>query len=149
MKALTYVSSEKELALVIRYYSHKKSAFVTAFLGLGPVFDCSASGLFTNLKEFLDKCHLPITDSVGVGTNGASMMCGQHDSLYSRMKEVDPNLVLNVSATPCSLHSMRLWTYCLHRSATSCGKHLTGSPIPQKGNSSIRAFMRFSEFGNA
>lgn len=130
------MSSEKELAVVIRYYSHKKSAFVTAFLGLALVFHCSASGLFTNLKEFLYKCHLPITDSVGVKTDGASMMCGQYNSLYSRMREVDPKLVL----VKCVCHSLQLACneavdVLPHRSATSCGKHLTGSPITQRGNS--------------
>lgn len=100
----TDVSSEKELAVVIRYYSHKKSAFVTAFLGLVPVFDCSASGLFTSLKQFLEKCHLPIADCVGIGTDGASVMCGQYNSLYSRMREVNPNLVL----VKCVCHSLQL-----------------------------------------
>lgn len=52
------------------------------------------------------------------------------------MREVDPKLVL----VKCVCHSLQLACneavdVLPHRSATSCGKHLTGSPINQRGNS--------------
>lgn len=45
-----------------------------------------------------------MTDCVGIGMDGASVMCGHYNSLYSRMREVNPILVL----VKCVCHSLQL-----------------------------------------
>lgn len=100
----TDVSCTKELAVVARFFSRSKRDFLTAFLGLVPVTDASAEGLFSELKALLDACKLNIKCCVGIGTDGASVMCGQHNSLYTKMKAENARLVL----VKCVCHSLQL-----------------------------------------
>lgn len=100
----TDVANTKEMAVVVRYFSQKSGMFCTAFLGLIPISDASSSGLFLHLKAFLDDVGLDLANCVGVGTDGASVMCGKHNSLFTRMKEVNPRLVL----VKCLCHSLHL-----------------------------------------
>lgn len=100
----TDVSCTKELAVVARFFSRSEKDFLTAFLGLVPVTDASAEGLFSELKALLDACKLNIKCCVGIGTDGASVMCGQHNSLYTKMKAENARLVL----VKCVCHSLQL-----------------------------------------
>lgn len=92
------------MAVVARFFSLKSSKFNTAFLGTIPVYDASSSGLFSHLKSFLSSNDLDLDNCVGVGTDGASVMCGKHNSLFTKMKEVNPRLVL----VKCVCHSLHL-----------------------------------------
>lgn len=75
-----------------RFYS-ESNVIVTAFLGFISILDTLSRGLFCHLKGFLDKCNLSVSDCVGTGTDGASVMRRLHKSLYTRIREVNPNLV--------------------------------------------------------
>ncbi|XP_064488440.1 uncharacterized protein LOC135400538 [Ornithodoros turicata] len=100
----TDVSSTKELAVVSRYFSYGRSKFCTSFLGLIPVYDASATGIFSSLKAFLDSCNISLEDCVGVGTDGASVMCGQNNSVFTHMKAENENMIL----VKCVCHSLQL-----------------------------------------
>ncbi|XP_040062737.1 uncharacterized protein LOC115318742 [Ixodes scapularis] len=69
-----------------------------------PIFDASSSGLFSHLRSFLDDLGLDLADCVADGTDGASVMCGKHNSLFTEMQEVNPRLVL----AKCLCHSLDL-----------------------------------------
>lgn len=69
-----------------------------------PVFDASVEGLFSQLKALLAASKLDIKYCVGLGTDGASVMCGQHNSLYTKMKAESARLVL----VKCVCHSLQL-----------------------------------------
>lgn len=100
----TDISCEKEMGVVVRFFSMKADDFQTRFLGLIPITDASANGMFVELKSFLELCHLDLTKCVGIGTDGASVMCGRHHSLYSLLKEENPKLIL----AKCTCHSLHL-----------------------------------------
>lgn len=90
----TDVASTKELAVVPKYFSQILNKFSTAFLGIIPVFDASSSGLLSHLKYFLESNDLDLANCVGVGKDGASVMCRKTNRLFTTMKEVNPHLVL-------------------------------------------------------
>lgn len=52
----------------------------------------------------LESCNLSISNCVVIGTDGASVMCGRHHSLFSLMKEENPKLIL----AKCICHSLHL-----------------------------------------
>lgn len=97
-------SCTKELGVVVRYFSDRTGDFVTQFLGLIPISDASAHGIFLALKSFLELCKLNISNCVGIGTDGASVMCGKNHSVYTMMKEENPKLIL----AKCTCHSLHL-----------------------------------------
>ncbi|CAN7996392.1 unnamed protein product [Ixodes hexagonus] len=100
----TDVSATKELAVVPRHYSKKTNSFCTSFLGLVPIHDAASGGLFSSLSMFLSSCDLALEDCIGIGSDGASVMCGRNNSLFSRMKEVNSGLIL----VRCVCHSLHL-----------------------------------------
>nr|XP_037270232.1 uncharacterized protein LOC119161823 [Rhipicephalus microplus] len=71
----TDVSCTKELAVVARFFSRSKRDFLTAFLGLVPVTDASAEGLFSELKALLDACKLNIKCCNLTMRSGSSTYC--------------------------------------------------------------------------
>ncbi|XP_040071298.1 uncharacterized protein LOC120843889 [Ixodes scapularis] len=88
-----------------------RDSFVASSLSMGRT-KCTAlvtKVLKPTFKELLlddvrgDSCKLSISDCVGIGTDGASVMCGQCNSLYTRMRELNSNLVL-VRCVCRSLH---------------------------------------------
>lgn len=64
----------------------------------------SAEGLFSRLKALLAECKLDIKFCVGIGTNGASVKCGQNNSLYTKIKAENARLML----VKCVCHSLQL-----------------------------------------
>lgn len=76
----------------------KADDFVMKFLGLIPIADTSANRKFIELKFFLEFCNLGFRKCFGISTNRASVMWGQHHSLYSLLK-----LIL-ATCTCISLH---------------------------------------------
>ncbi|KAL3205574.1 hypothetical protein MRX96_040752 [Rhipicephalus microplus] len=71
----TDVSCTKELAVVARFFYRSKRDFLTAFLGLVPVTDASAEGLFSELKALLDACKLNIKCCNLTMRSGSSTYC--------------------------------------------------------------------------
>lgn len=100
----TDISCEKELGVVVRYFSKRANDFLTRFLGLISITDASATGMFNELKSFLESCNLDLKRCVGIGTDGASVMCGRNHSLYSLMRDENPKLIL----AKCTCHSLHL-----------------------------------------
>lgn len=100
----TDVSSEKELAIIIRYYSETNQKITDSLLELVPM--CSATGetIYNAINDALVKCNLDLTQCIGLGCDGASTMVGQYNSVWSRIHEHNPNCVL----MRCICHSLAL-----------------------------------------
>ena len=60
---------------------------------------------FLALTKLANKLGLQWSDCVGFGSDGASSMVGQHNSVWSRIKQESPNCQLNKCVPfTCPLH---------------------------------------------
>ncbi|KAK3918791.1 Zinc finger MYM-type protein 1, partial [Frankliniella fusca] len=92
----------KFMGVCVRYFSRSKKEMVTDFLGLIPVLDCTGQGLANSLKEYLKSIGLPLKRLMAVGVDGASNMCGPHNSFFTHLRTEVPNLQL----FKCVCHSI-------------------------------------------
>lgn len=90
------------MAYCVRYFSVNDSRIVTNFLGFSEVTDTTANTLYTVFKGFLANTGLKLEKLIGIGTDGASVLCGCNHSLYTLLKEDLPDLQL----IKCTCHSI-------------------------------------------
>ncbi len=100
----TDVSITKHLCMCVRYFKEDIPSVVTKFLTLLPVISCTASSLFSDIKLYFDAHSVPMSHIIGLGTDGASNLCGAHNSVYTKIKEHAPHCVL----VKCICHSLSL-----------------------------------------
>ena len=50
--------------------------------------------IFQEMNKTLDKFHLDIKDIIGLSCEGTSSMVGEHNSVWSRLREENPSTVL-------------------------------------------------------
>ncbi|XP_044593789.1 uncharacterized protein LOC123271507 isoform X2 [Cotesia glomerata] len=100
----TDVSTVKYMAYCVRYFSNTCNQFVTDFLGFDEVSSATADNLYKNFREFFSKVGLNLDKLVGIGTDGASNMCGVKHSLFTLIKKDYPKVQL----MKCSCHSLSL-----------------------------------------
>lgn len=100
----TDVSESKLMAYCARYYNLKLGDMITDFLGFSNVIATTAEALYDNFINFIASMGLDLNKLVGLGTDGASNLCGCHNSLFTKLKEKIPNLIL----IKCICHSLHL-----------------------------------------
>lgn len=100
----TDVSTMKYMAYCIRYYSKNQKKIVTDFLGFNEVNEATAEKLFSDFEKFMNGLGLNINNLVGLGTDGASNLCGVNHSLYVLLEKK----YHRVQLLKCSCHSLNL-----------------------------------------
>lgn len=100
----TDVSTIKYIAYCVRYFSQKQNKIVTDFLGFNEVGDATAESLYNDFMKFISETGLKLENLIGIGTDGASNLCGCNKSLYTLLKNRVPKLQL----IKCSCHSLNL-----------------------------------------
>ncbi|KAK3919981.1 Zinc finger protein 862, partial [Frankliniella fusca] len=100
----TDVSVIKFIALVIRFYSVTDCKIKTEFLGFAEVYRATAAALYDLIKGFLDSVGLNYWNIIGLGTDGASNLCGRNNSVYTLFKAEIPNILL----VRCVCHSLHV-----------------------------------------
>ncbi|KAH9363435.1 hypothetical protein HPB48_006029 [Haemaphysalis longicornis] len=100
----TDVANEKQLAVVVRYFSTSLNKLVTTFLGLFTLEGSSAQQIAQGLLDFLTKVGLDFTRCLGIGTDGCNVMVGKNNSVYTHLRQKNENLVL----VKCVCHSIQL-----------------------------------------
>lgn len=100
----TDISSKKCMCVLVRYV--KQFRVVTQLLELVQLnaSDCSAVGLFNHFKNCFTKFEIPITNIVGVASDGANVMVGKNNSFFSHLKSQVPDVIL----MRCICHSSAL-----------------------------------------
>ncbi|KAK3932367.1 Zinc finger MYM-type protein 1 [Frankliniella fusca] len=99
----TDVSTVRQLALCIKYYSRKYKKFVVEFLGLVETPIATADKLYEVVTLFLTTVGLKLSRLLGLGTDGGANLCGCNHSLYTILKLKDcPWLML----VKCTCHSL-------------------------------------------
>ena len=101
----TDITMKKKLCVVVRYPSYEKKRIVTSFAGLVQLERGTAEAVTTALLEFL-KTHmkLDIKKCIGLATDGCNTMSGAHNSVISRLREINPH----VTHIKCICHSLQL-----------------------------------------
>jgi len=100
------IATQKQLCVVIRYFSEKGNTIMTSSLGLIALESGISDGIFTALSRFLEVQNLPLRDCVGLATDGCNTMSGKVNSVISRFRSVDPKL----AHIRCISHSIQLCT---------------------------------------
>ena len=89
----TDISTTKLLCAMIRYHSEKENKIMTAFVDLVPGIEAYGENLFHALKTCLNGIGLKLNDCIGYGCDGVSVMVGEHNSVWSRIRSVAPNCI--------------------------------------------------------
>lgn len=100
----TDISTEKHLCIVVRYYSKKEKRIMTELVGLEPVTEATGEVLFDKIKAAVENIGQSLSNCVGFASDGASVMVGQNNSVWTRIQEESPNCVL----MRCICHSLAL-----------------------------------------
>ena len=100
----TYISVQKYLCVLVRYFSDKKLAITTELLGLVPLLETNAEAIFQAIRGKLTESGLNMENCLGFACDGASVMLGSHNSVWTRLQGVSPNCVL----IKCICHSLAL-----------------------------------------
>ncbi|KAL1252639.1 hypothetical protein QQF64_017332 [Cirrhinus molitorella] len=98
----TDISVNKLLCICIKYRSKKQNRFVSTYLGLVELLDADANGIVDAIIDFLQVNALDIANMIGIATDGASVMVGRQHSVYTLLKQKQPNLQL----IRCVCHSL-------------------------------------------
>ena len=67
--------------------------FTPQFLGLISLEFTNASGIFEKLSLVMNEFGLDWSKLVGFGSDGASVVSGQNNSVWTRVKEKSPNAI--------------------------------------------------------
>ncbi len=100
----TDIATSKLLACSIRYYSATNKTVITTFLDILELSEADAKSLTAAVLGVIEKWGLDKAKFIGLSTDGASTMIGQHNSLQSLLKKEFPSLV----HLRCCCHSIDL-----------------------------------------
>lgn len=90
----TDVSVNKQLGLVIKYFSPSKGLIVGTFLKLEHIESGDAETIVQGVKSVINEFDLDLQKCVGIGTDNASVMVGTHNGVYARMKREMKHFIL-------------------------------------------------------
>uniref|UniRef100_A0A0N7ZCY6 Uncharacterized protein n=1 Tax=Scylla olivacea TaxID=85551 RepID=A0A0N7ZCY6_SCYOL len=100
----TDISTEKHLCIVVRYFSKKEKKIMTELVGLVPVTEATGAVLFNKIKTSVQDIGQSLSNCIGFASDGASVMVGHNNSVWTRIQEESPNCVL----MRCICHSLAL-----------------------------------------
>ncbi|KAH7978728.1 hypothetical protein HPB49_006553 [Dermacentor silvarum] len=100
----TDVSTTKQLCVSVRFHNSETNCISDTFLDLKEVANGTAEVMHQCVMDILSDHGLSLKDCVGIATDGANSMCGEHNSLWSRLREGHPDLIL----VKCMCHSLDL-----------------------------------------
>lgn len=136
----TDCGSDKFMCILIRYFSAREAKIATRFLGLAPVIRTTGEALYNALKSKIESKGLVLSNCIGYGSDGAANMIGEHNSLWSRLREDSPNII----QVRCVCHSLAL---CMKQAFAQLPKYL-GFLLSEVPNWFTRSSIRREDFKN-
>jgi hypothetical protein len=100
----TDVSVHKVLAIIVRFFSRKSGKVTDALLELVSLSTATGESLFLAIRKALESFGLDLNKCVGFGCDGASVMIGHYNLVWSCIHEINPDCVL----MKCICHSLTL-----------------------------------------
>ena len=108
----TDIGNEKQLCIMVKYYSAAKQQILTSFLGLLSIESGTAEAIFQAIIEFLRAKELDIKQCIGLATDGCNTMCGRNNSVITKFRELCPNIIhircICHSIQLCSSHALKV-----------------------------------------
>ncbi|XP_046841016.1 uncharacterized protein LOC124435111 [Xenia sp. Carnegie-2017] len=108
----TDIGNEKQLCIMVKYYSAAKQQIFTSFLGLLSIESGTAEAIFQAIIEFLRAKELDIKQCIGLATDGCNTMCGRNNSVITKFRELCPNIIhircICHSIQLCSSHALKV-----------------------------------------
>lgn len=88
----------------ILFVYNTKIGYINMFysIGLIPLENGTADVLYRSLTSFMREIGVPLSNCIGLGTDGANVLCGNNHSLYTLLKQDCPDLLL----IRCICHSL-------------------------------------------
>ena len=100
----TDMNSEKYLIIYVKYFDEKEGIVRTEFFKLTEIIQFDALFIFSLLKDFLKHHQLSLRFLTSFATDGASVMIGKQNGVATKIKEVNPFLIIN----HCCAHKLAL-----------------------------------------
>lgn len=127
----TDISTQKSLALVVRYYDELLKKVRDSFFGLIKLESCNAESIFLAIQSHLAEYDIPVQNLIGFAADNASVMQGNKTGIQKRFREILPNIY----TLGCVCHSL----------------HLCASAAANKLPSSVEDFVRniYNYFSNS
>lgn len=100
----TDVSVSKLLCLCVKFYSFTENVLKTEFLALLQITSATGESIFKAITDFFAKINVDLANCIGFSSDGASNVCGAHNSVLSRLKNVSPGIIF----IKCTCHSLAL-----------------------------------------
>jgi hypothetical protein len=98
-------STQKYLTINVKYYSQNHNKIMTQFLSFLYVEAATADSLYDVVYNYFQDSDLKMHNILNIGTDGANNMCGNFNSLYSRIRD---NQNSNIILVKCVCHSLHL-----------------------------------------
>ena len=136
----TDCGSNKIMCILVRYFSQRESKIATCFLGLAPVVRTTGEALYNALKKIIEAKGLSLRNCIGYGSDGAANMIGEHNSLWSRLRQDSPDII----QVRCICHSLAL---CMKEAFGQLPKYL-GFLLSEIPNWFTRSTIRREDFKN-
>lgn len=90
--------------MVIKHFSVERGVVASTFLSLVKLKGGDALSIADGLRQKLKRLTLDIKKLIGIGTDNASVMIGNKNSVYIHLKKDAPSLIL----IKCVCHSVQL-----------------------------------------
>lgn len=90
------------LGVVVLYYSTKFSKIITRFLSIIELEEVNSDGIFSKLEEVLLDFGLDYKSMIGYGSDGAAVVSGCNNSVWTRLLTKNSNLI----RFTCVCHSL-------------------------------------------
>nr|XP_023029624.1 uncharacterized protein LOC111517647 [Leptinotarsa decemlineata] len=100
----TDISAKKQCAYSVIYFDEEKYRIVNRFFDITEMEGSTADDIFTSLILTLQSKNIPFSNLVGFASDTPNVMVGQYHSVFSLIKDVNPNIV----CVKCSCHMVHL-----------------------------------------
>ena len=113
----TDLSVRKNLVLYVNVL--ERGVVGTYFAKLIELKQCDAQAIFNSIVEYLENSSIDIQRVSGLGSDGASVMVGQHTGVGARLKQLNPFML----SMHCVAHRLALASENAASSVSYCDEH--------------------------
>ena len=86
------LSYKPHLAIIVSYSEKLTKAIKQSFLGIKELEKTDSDTIFATLKSTLEESNLKLENCIGCASDGAGMVSGKNNPVFTRMKHRSPNI---------------------------------------------------------
>ena len=111
------LSYKPHLAIIVSYCEKLTGTIKQSFLGIKELEKTDSDTIFATLKSTLDEFNLKLENCIGYASDGAAVVSGKNNSVFTRMKQHSPNIYqikcICHSIAKCAEHAFNRLPSCL------------------------------------